>query len=88
MMTQKEARKITEEVRNEMLRKHEKDLEKFMDTTVESAVKEASEKGLAYCKFTGSYLFTTEEVADYLRKLGYSVEYSESGVYGLFTLHW
>lgn len=88
MMTQKEARKITEEVRNEMLRKHEKDLEKFMDTTVEPAVKDASEKGLGYCKFTGSYLFTTEEVADYLRKLGYSVEHSESGVYGMFTLHW
>jgi len=88
MMTQKEARKITDEVRNEMLRKHEKDLEKFMDTTVEPAVKDASEKGLAYCKFTGTYLFTTEEVADYLRKLGYSVDCSESGVYGMFTLHW
>lgn len=88
MMTQKEARKITDEVRNERLREHERDLEKFMNTTVEPAVKEASEKGFAYCKFTGSYLFTTEEVADYLKKLGYSVEYSESGIYGMFTLHW
>lgn len=88
MMTANEARKITEEVRNEMLRKHEKSLEKFMDTTVEPAIKEASERGFAYCKFTGSYLFTTEEVADYLKKFGYSIEHSESGVYGLFTLHW
>lgn len=88
MITANEARKITDEIRNARLREHEKDLEKFMSTTVEPAIKEASEKGFAYCKFTSSYLFTTEEIVDRLQKLGYSIEHSESGVYGLFTLHW
>ena len=88
MMTANEARKITDEINAEKLNQHKRALEIFLKESAEPAVRTASQKGESYCKFTGSCLFSAEEVTERLKELGFSVETSEIGAYGLFILRW
>lgn len=88
MMTANEARKITDEVNTERANQHKRALEIFLKESAEPEVRKASQNGENHCKFTGSCLFSAEEVTERLKELGFSVETSETGAYGLFILRW